>query len=264
MTVEMFGTPREKREFKSDRRKPEFLDLNSTATVRILTNTRLSIFTHYISRSTVQCLGEDCPVCRNNKNIIMQNDKEFRKDPNYYPRRELRLVNVLDKTPSRVCECGIESRTTEGAVTCKCGKIITGTASPLNKVKILSRGVTLFDQLDAINNAIRDSFGEIVGITNYDMTLVVAGTGKDKIITPVPGMQSPLTEVAESELFDLEAITPRLKDMEMLDLQRGVSMRDIFAARRAGEKSVSTEVDFLSKESVDDLNSAVDELFKMN
>jgi len=263
MTIEKFGETREKRTFKSDTKKPQFLDLNFTATIRILTSTRLALYTHYINRCTVKCLGEDCPICRSNKNIIIQNPETFREEAHYAPRREVKFVNVLDKSMARVCECGVETRSAPGvstAYTCKCGKIVTGEPAPLNKVKILSKGVTLFDQIDAIENAIRDASGEVIGVTNYDITLAVSGTGKNKIITPIPGQHGPV-EVDETELFDLEKVTPELFESEMLDLQRGVSLRDIFAARRATEKAASNEVDFLSKESLDSVNSTVDSLF---
>lgn len=267
MPLENFGTPTAKREFKSDFKKTEFVDLNGTSTVRILTNDRMVIETHFINKATVRCLEEDCPICASNKMLIMQYPESFREEARYSPRRTVKLVNVLDKTLVRKCsECGTDNKGTgTGAVTCyKCSSIVTSEPTPSNKVKVLSRGVTLFDQLDAINNAIQDTKGEPLGLTAYDITFVVSGTGKNKVITPIAGQPSPLTvEVNKEDLFDLDKVTIKLTATELVDLQRGVSLRDIFSARKASEK-VSTLPDdsYLTKEIVEQVGSDVDTLFK--
>jgi hypothetical protein len=197
--------------------------------------------------------------------IIMQYPETFRDEAKYSPRRTVNLVNVLDKTMVKTCECGIEiiaTQSTPGAVTCKCGKIITGEAHPSMKVKVLSRGVTLFDQLDAINNAILDSSGERIGLTGYDITFVISGTGKNKIITPIAGQATPAPVVDEADLYDLDAVTIKLTATELVDLMRGVSLKDIFSARRATSKSAS--ITDLPKELLDSVQSDVDALFKNN
>lgn len=267
MPLQSFGTPREKTVFESSIRKTSFLDMNSTSTVRILTNGYLPIQTHYINKVTVQCLGEDCPVCASNKMLIMQYPETFREEAKYSPRRTVNLVNVLDKTLVRTCECGIEvpfSQANPVAVTCKCGKIIAGDAHPSMKVKVLSRGVTLFDQLDAINNAILDASGERVGLTGYDITLVISGTGKNKVITPIAGQTTPAPVVDETLLYDLDIVTIKLTATELVDLMRGVSLKDIFSARRATEKAASISDNILPKELLDSVQSDVDALFKNN
>ena len=261
MPFTSFGNPTEKREFKSDFKKTMFVDMNTTSTVRVLTPDRLEIYTHYINRATVQCVGDDCPVCATNKALIMQFPDTFKEEAKYSPRRLVKLVNVLDKTSVRTCtKCGTEYPGT-GAVTCKCGEIVTGTPAPSMKVKVLSRGVTLFDQLDAINNAIMDEKGERVGLTGYDLTFVISGSGKNKIITPIAGQISPMPEFKEEDLYDLENVTMKLTATEMVDLQRGVSLKDIFAARRAAEKSASIAESVLPKELMDSVQADVDALF---
>lgn len=267
MPLQTFGTPREKTVFESSIRKTLFLDMNGTSTVRILTNGYLPIQTHYINRVTVQCLGEDCPVCASNKILIMQYPETFRKEPKYSPRRTVNLVNVLDKTVVRTCECGLEyklSPSTQGSFTCKCGKVVTAEAKPSMKVKVLSRGVTLFDQLDAINNAVLDVSGERVGLTGYDITLVISGTGKEKTITPIAGQTIPAPVVDETLLYDLETVTIKLTVTEIMDLMRGVMLKDIFSARRATEKSDAINDNIIPKELLDSVQSDVDALFKNN
>ena len=262
MPLEIFGQEKvERPAFNSDRKRTKFVDLTSTATIRILTKERLTVNTHYIpiNKSTVKCLGDECPICANNKNLIVQFPDSFRDEPHYSPRREVKLVNVLDRTPVRTCtNDGTEERTS--LVCTKCNAVL-GEPKPSNTVKVLSRGITLFDSLDAINNAIMDDKGEPVGITNYDVTLVVSGTGKNRTTTPIAGQISPLPiDIAEDQFFDLEKITIELTPTEMLDLQRGVSMKDIFAARKASAK---TEDDpFVSQDVLDSARSDVESLFK--
>jgi hypothetical protein len=264
MPFTTFGTPREKHVFESSFKKTVFVDMNSTAIVRILTNGYLPVQTHYINKVTVQCIVEGCPVCATNKMLIMQFPDSFREEPKYSPRRVNNLVNVLDKTLMRTCsKCSTENHAVKGQAptTCKCGEILTGDPVPSNKVKVLSRGVTLFDQLDAINNAIMDAQGERVGLTGYDLTFVVSGTGKNKIITPIAGQISPMPDFNKDDLFDLESVTMKLNATEMVDLQRGVSLKDIFSARRAAEKSELIAESVLPKELMDSVQSDVDALF---
>ena len=265
MPLQSFGTPREKTVFDSNVRKTAFLNLNATSTIRILTNGYLPVQTHYINKATVVCLGDDCPVCASNKMLIMQYPETFRKEPKYSSRRTVNLVNVLDKTVVKACECGLEyplGPSTQGSFACKCGKIVASEAKPSMKVKVLSRGVTLFDQLDAINNAVLDESGERVGLTGYDITLVISGSGKEKTITPITGQTKPEPAVDESLLFDLDNVTIKLTAPEMVDLMRGVSLKDIFSARRAVDKSASIGDNVISQELMDSVQSDVDALFK--
>lgn len=261
MPLQLFGTPKEKPQYKTEFKKTPFVDLNSTSVVRILTNGYVSVQTHFINRATVKCLGEGCPVCANNKMLIMQFPDSFRDEAKYSPRRTVNLVNVIDKTLVKLCECGIENKVTPGVSTCQCGKILTGNAAPSNKVKVLSRGSTLFDDFDNINNAILDATGEPVGLTNYDLTLVVSGVGKAKKITPIAGQISEAPVVNDADLTDLDRVTIELTATELVDLQRGVSLKDIFAARRASEKSASIKDDFISKDTMDDIDNEVAKLF---
>ena len=266
MPLHTFGTPREKPVYQSNIKKTKFLDLKGTATVRILTTEATEITSHFVnaSKATVRCLDEECPICANNKVLIMQYPDNFRDEAKYSPKRIVYLVNVLDKTPVRLCECGVENRVSQnpGPQACKCGKILTEDAKPSNTIKVLSRGVTLFDQLDAINNAILDDKGERVGLTRFDITFVVSGEGKTKVITPIAGQVSEPVEFNEEDLYDLENVTIKLTPTEMVDLQGGVSLKDIFAARRATEKAAAIGDTILPEEVLKSVQSDVDELFK--
>lgn len=260
MPLETFGQEKVEKPVFTEKKKTKFLDLSSTATVRILSQDRLVVDTHYVNKTTVQCLGEDCPICANNKNLIMQFPESFRDEPHYSPRRQVKMVNVLDKTLVRICSsCDTEVRS---GMTCpKCNTIITSEPVQSNTIKVLSKGVTLFDSLDAINNGIMDAKGERVGITNYDVTLAVSGTGKNRITTPIAGQVTGPVAYNAEDLFDLETVTVKLTPSEMLDLQRGVGLRDIFAARKSSAIKNADTDPFVSKEVLDAVQSDVDALF---
>jgi len=265
MPFTSFGQPTEKRMFSSTYKKTKFVDMNHNATIRVLTADRLEIDTHFINRATVLCLGDDCPVCSNNKALIMTFPETFREEPKYSPRRIVKFVNVLDKTPVRVCpKCELEHPTFKGqpAITCKCGEILAGDPAPSMKVKVLTSGTALFDRLDAINNAILDAEGERIGLTGYDLTLIISGTGKNKIVTPMAGQVSEMPLYNPEDLYDLETVTLKLTVVEMMDLQRGVSLKDIFAARKASEKVATMSETVLPKELMDNVNADVEALFK--
>jgi hypothetical protein len=173
-------------------------------------------------------------------------------------------VNVLDKTFVRVCaKCQAEVPTAKNQppVACKCGEILSGEPAPSNKVKVLSRGVALFDQLDAINNAIMDAQGERVGLTGYDLTFVISGTGKMKTITPIAGQITEKPVVDTKDLYNLEEVTMTLSPSEMVDLQRGVSLKDIFTARKATEKSAAIANSVLPAELMQSVALDVEKLF---
>jgi hypothetical protein len=261
MTQEEFGTSKQEQK-PFTQKKTLFLNLNTNATIRILSKGYTVVDTHYINKATVKCLGDECPICATNKSIIMQNPDGFRDDPRYIPKRKVYMVNVFDKTLVKVCpSCGAENPATASNCS-KCSAIIAGvTPEPSNKVKVLSRGVTLFDHLGAVNNAILDSAGEKIGITNYDIMLMVSGSGKDKTITPIPGAPSPAPEYSEADLVDLNKVTIELTAVELLDLQRGVSLRDIFAARKAGNAAAEFEKTIINDDKILQAQLTADELF---
>lgn len=263
MPIEDFGIIEEKKEYgKRDLKKTKFLDLTTTAVVRILQDTYYSEETHYINKRTIRCLGDECPVCQNNKVIIMQNPETFRDDPRYNSKRKVFMVNVFDKSLVKECpSCKEENKANPTSMNCKkCSNILTSEAKPSNTVKVLSKGVTLFDHLKSINLAILDDKGEKVGLSNYDITLAVAGSGKDKTITPIPGQITAKPDFKEDDLFDLSKVVIELNPTEILDLQRGVSMSDIFAARKASKAEFVTK-DFVTADSIQDVQSEVDKLF---
>jgi len=221
-------------------------------------------FTHYIRGTTVACLGDGCPVCLNNKKIIMENPETFHDVAGYSYPRMTRYINILDRTPAKICSnCGNEVKADlNGNISPVCPSCNTMIADveikPLNKVKVFSRGKELFDQIQLINDTKRNDANEKIGVENYDLELMVGSNRQ-----PVPSARldkMDVVEVSEEELFDLTKAVIRLESDEIDDLLRGTSLRDIFAARRA-EEVESQENDSIPFDVEEEVNNAVDSLF---
>lgn len=247
--------------YKSDRKKNEFMQTGQGAhTIRILQPQAKTYPTHFFKATftTVLCLEDECPICANNRSLWNQFDKEAKKQSGYNPRQYRFYVNVLDKTLAKTCEkCGTEYKDTRNTI-CKCGEVLPD-AKPLNKVKILNKGTTLRDDLDSIDKAIQDNNGEPLGLVNYDIVLMVSGTGNDTKTTPVPKTDATEPVPEDLELFDLEKVVIRLEPSEMLETQRGISLKDIFTARKNKEEMVFEPA--VSQETIDQVNAAVNQLF---
>lgn len=259
---------------QSDTRKTEFMQVGQGAhTIRILQPQAKTYPTHFFKgRGSVLCLEEECPICANNRSLWLQFDKEAKKQQSYNAKQYRFYVNVLDKTPAKVCECGKEYKALERLV-CDCGKQLPAPA-PLNKIKVLNKGITLRNDLDSIDNAIQypanhENAGTPIGLMNYDIVLMVSGTGNETKVTPIPRTDSNQpVELGEQQLYDLEKIILVFTPEEMLDVQRGVSIKDIFAARRAKEASEFNPETFektvepiVTQETLDEVNAKVSSLF---
>ncbi len=243
-------------------KRTEFMALPEGAhLIRILQTQAKTKPTHFFNqtKATALCLGDECPICANNRKLIMQFPENFRDQAGYNKVNYRFFVNVLDKTPAKVCaKCGKEYKDTRQTI-CSCGEILPNEIKPLNKVKVLSKGLTLRDDLDKIDKAIQDNSGTPIGLMNYDIMLMVSGSGRDTKITPVPRTDIKDSIPENLELFDIEKVTIVLEPDELLDLQRGVSLKDIFAARKK-EEAVSFDP-IVDQSELEKVNKAVDELF---
>jgi hypothetical protein len=241
-------------------RRTQFMDLSQGAhTVRILQEQAKTLPTHFFlaSKATALCLGDDCPICANNKKIIIEHPDDFRDVREYNKINYRFFVNVYDKTPAKVCgKCGKEHKNLAATI-CSCGEVLPQ-ALPLNKVKVLSKGLTLRDDLDNIDRAILDPDGTPLGLTKYDIILMVTGTGRDTKVTPIPRTELNQPVSVVEELYELEKCTIVLSPTELLDVQRGVSLKDIFTARKAKEAPVDVAV---PQAVIDQVNDEVNKLF---
>lgn len=244
-------------------KKVEFIDLPQGQTIiRILSENVYQYYTHYVNGVYVKCLEDGCPICASNRKIFVENPNTFRDIKEWNRRTERYAMNVLDRTLVKICpNCKAENKKVNNTfpVVCKsCNNVITTVEpAPLNKVKILSKGVTLKDQLKAIKASVLDPEGTPTSLTKFDIALSVSGSGKETTITPVPlTANMEVVEIEESALFDLTKSVIELTADELVELRRGVSLKDIFAIRKVGKTSsdpLQAEADEAQKEIVNAL-----------
>jgi hypothetical protein len=199
------------------------------------------VFTHYVAmKYTVQCSGEDCPICANNKKLFVQYGDDARKQSSFNSRTPRFIINVLDRTVAKTCpQCGLEvkpagPRNTFPASCPECNTFLNDVqAKALNVVKILTFGNQLATGLNSLEKAICDPNGNPIGLMNFDIALQVEGVLKKKTITPIPmtGNVDKIT-VAESDLQDKNNATISLTGAEITELMRGTALKDLYAARR--------------------------------
>jgi DNA-directed RNA polymerase subunit RPC12/RpoP len=241
----------------SDFKKVEYIDLPpGNTTIRILQPKTLDYFVHYINGAYLKCLEDECPICSSNRKLIAENPETFREIKGWSSRSERHSVNVLDKTLVKICpQCKKEVKKVQNnfPTTCPaCGTVIVSEEiKPLNKVKILARGKTLFENFNGIENSVLDDAGNPIPLTAYDFTLFVSGTGRETNITVIPMTDKrDVVEIPETALFDLEKTVISLTPDEMQEVQRGVSLKDIFAARKVQEPKEATEEAVKTAESI--------------
>jgi len=224
-----------------DTRRVEFLSLPTGPTkVRILDKEAIMKYTHFVGGVSVACLGEDCPICKNNSEIIIKDKENFRKAPGYLPRTRRYFVNVLDKSLTKICpKCGKEVK--QDVAACPdCSTMLNDVErKPLNKVKVLAKGVTLFEQLNAIDANVVNQVGDPIGLNNYDVTIITTGTGKEVNYTVIPDASGNYSEeVVDASLkYDVNSCIITVNPEEMLDLFRGIKIRDIMLMRSKPEET---------------------------
>jgi len=245
-------------------KKVEFLTLKPGQTViRILDANAVLYLTHYLEGATVMCTGDGCPICQSNERLIVDNPETYKNIKAYSPRIRRYHVNVLDRTLMKVCpSCNTEMKKIGNSFPAACTNcntmLLEVKEAQSNKVKVLSRGVQLFEQFNALEESVLDDKGNPMPITSYDIVLSVSGTGRQTKITAIPlANKNEPVNVDEKSLFDLTKTIIKLNNEEMIDLQKGISLRDIFAARGTGEKEDNTEDKTLSL----NVEETVQELF---
>jgi hypothetical protein len=262
----------ERRDRTTDFNRPVFLRLRegTPVTIRVLDSHAEKVLKHWInsSKTSVLCLGEECPICQQNEVIRRENPKTFQKIKGYIPVQRRWMVNVLDRTPViKDEETGEEYYSIKGkfpTVTSDGDRSLVNIQPvPSNTIKILERGQTLFELLAVIHaDSIEEHGEEAGGITKFDVKLVPAGSGTDMIISAIPQGRNddiaPILEQNNLMPYVLSAVGIELTPDEVINVVRGVSIRDIFAARRAKDES---DTDKELKSSFSDLSDKVATLF---
>jgi hypothetical protein len=261
----------EKSNGESRFKKTEYLKLTpGTHTVRIIEKVGRKYYQHWLGGG-VECLGTlDCPQCRQNRQILddiggdyKEAYKEAVKVEGFVTRSARGAVNVLDRTPIKICtKCGTENRPTNNvflAGCSSCSELITDVAPTVtNNIKVFSRAASVFEQIADLESAVLDEEGNPRGLTNFDLTLHVVGN----TTVPVPADNYEEVEFDENDLYDLDTVAIRLSAEEMEKRMKGVSFKEIYQGRRTDvyddADETSVEVD---KEKVAEIESEVEEMF---
>lgn len=239
-------------------------------------------YTHWIRSSSVECPGVDCPVCKNNQEILAQvgdDWKEAKKVAGFNSRQLRYAVNVLDRTQVKVSpnsqrefENKQDSAGQWPMVCGDTGEPLTGIeARPSNTIKVLSGGKLLFEDIEGISYATSLETGEDgmpipLGIENFDLTLLVKGSGRERRITAIPQTTRIDKIELKEELHDAKRAWLTFTPEEIHSYLRGVSLRDIFAGRRLQEDkppviqdTQATAVESLASDLSDDVAKKVEE-----
>lgn len=239
--------------------------------IRILDNSAHSVWLHFVRTPAHErglylvCLDEECPICDQNRKIINENPDNFRDVKGYWGKSKRFYVNVLDRTEVKVCpQCQWENKKgpnmkfTEVCSKRDCDNIIIDVEpKESGKVKILAKGKRLFEPLEKnVYKANLDADGEPIPITEYDVFLNVAGTGRDTLVVPAISDVDDEVNVPEEALYDLPTIPLKLEPDEIPEVLNGVRLKDIFAKRR-GE-----EVEELAEEIREEVASRVGKIFE--
>jgi len=233
-------------------------------TIRILDTVVEPVDTHFLlGKITVKCIGENCPVCDNNMRILMENKETYRDVPGWAPRSKRWIFNVLDRSLVKICpngECQEPvKKVGEGfPPACPvCGAFLSNVQiAPLNRVSIMSCGITLAEQLNQIELSVTDENGDVIGWTNYDINLSITGSGRKKVVTPIPTRNFDKVEVPADQLADASMAVITLNHDEIIDLLKGITLKDIYTARKSGKAEVKTD------EAFQDLSEEVNDILK--
>lgn len=248
--------------------KPEFFVFTpGEHLIRILNEEPYTELCYWFGRGYIKALGWDDPVAEQNKVIKLENPENYRNVKGYHGLQERLYTNVLDMTPAKVCpKCGADVKSVDGIFPMMCPKCNTAVTSiesaPLNKVRVLSGTKNFWENFDKFEKTELDESGEFIGWTSFDIQLLVAGEGRGRNVVPRSTGYREAREVPEDALFDLESITPKLTEDELEHMLRGVSFKDVMAARRAtSDLSELDEDDQLSEEDQAQIQESLENIF---
>jgi hypothetical protein len=257
-------------EFESTFKPTEYVKLISGVPIqlRVLDEIACHVEKHFLptTKISVLCLGEEtCPICEQNQDLIKQNeDVSPRQIRGFLPRQNRYMVNVLNRTVVKVSPSGNVVYPVQGQFPTndpQTGELLVNIESkPLDKVQVLERGPTLFAQLNAINDTVVDpETGNPIGLWKYDIVIAASGSGRKMTtnVIPYPNMDDEVS-IPDEEKYALETLGIQLSPEEMMQAVRGVSLRDIFEARRATDNAlVSADAQVISE----DVQGKIETLF---
>ena len=233
-------------------------------TIRILDNDVPHHLCYWFGSGHVKALGADDSQATMNKRIRMENPDNYKKVKGYRPLAVRYFMNVLDRTIVKICpECTREVKSIAGEFpnlcpVCSEGKLAAVEAAPLNEVRMLQGGKTLFEQFVEKQLTTKDEEGNEIGVQNFDLTLIVVGVGNKRQTIAVAGAGRDEVVVPPDQLYDTNKMIPEVTTEEMESLVSGVSLRDVLAGRRT---DVTTTVVPPDPEIEETAEKATDELF---
>lgn len=264
MSDEFGTTVEDKTKRESKFRKTEFMRLDEGEhVIRIIEPRETKHFTHYVGWAYLKCLGDECPLCANNKKIMYEHPEDYREVKGWNPRRDRYYINVLDRTVAKKCEKCETVAPNHFDLCPACGSTLPK-AEPINKVKVFSGSGKLFEDLKVLSKTVRDENDERVDIRAYDWIVMVRGKSRDKITNVRPNYfpsKAGLLEVTE-ELYDLSKAVIEVSPEEMLDIFNGTSLKDIFTMRRA-KKQVLDNEEITGEDIQAEIESSVNDIFKL-
>lgn len=226
-------------------KKSQFLRLDvGEHTLRILDENATSVDTHYVisrgGRATIRCLGDDCPICAINAQLKIEHPGTYRNAQGYSAVSRKHSFNVFDRTDAKTCpKCQAVTKPRGGVFpsTCpECGAFISDVkTAPVNKVALVTVSDTVAKDLNRISKLYRDSEGEPIPLTSYDITISVEQGSKGREMTVIAQPQRNDTFEVDQELFDPDTAITALSKEEIIEFMRGISIRDIFLARNKKE-----------------------------
>ena len=236
--------------------------------IRILDEDIPRVTCYWFGTAYVQALGFDDPQAMQNKRIKLENPETFKQIKGYRPPSDRYFVNVLDRSVVKICpSCQSEIKSVNGVFplvicpVCAKGNLSGVSIAPLNQVRVLSGGKTLFEQFITLQNSNLLENGEPRGVQNFDIILYVVGTGNQRSTVAVATTNFDAVEVSPEQKFDTTKQIAKGNEEEMEQLLRGVVLRDIFAARRSTDvisQATSTESSGIDS---DEIRRKVDNLF---
>jgi len=266
----MFADIPERNFEESNFKKTAFVPFFNGASlrIRVLDQKAHAVEKHFINRSKISviCLGEEaCPICENNRRLVNANPGMKRNEIKGLIYKQTRfMANIFNRTPVKTTPSGklvypINNKFPSADATT--GEVLIDIeAKPINQVQVLERGSTLFSQLNLVHNSVVDEIGQPLGLWNYDISISVLGSGKD-MVTNVSALShlNDKIEVADEDRYALETVGIRLAPGEMVKALEGVTLRDIFAARRSEDtEALAKEAEIISAEVKESVSNIFD------
>jgi hypothetical protein len=226
--------------------------------------------THFIQGTSVKCLGKDvCPFCIDNRKLWAEFGKES-KNHGYNNISTRVYFNVIDRNIGKICpneECGYDVKKSRGVVPTSCPKCNTLLASVESKrldvIRVVNISSATFNEwVTDILPQVTDADGNMLDIHLYDSVFNSVGEKQDRRSKPeVPEtLNTDPVDVNSEDLYDLSGSYLTLTADEIRDLRSGMSVRDIFAARKASTESEDTFVSDATPEQIAEQRSRVDNL----